>query len=113
MLKEIAILSAKCIYAHFDCQIYLWYICIVVDHRVGIFPFSVSVMLQTLCSFQSAQPRTLFWKVMLKLTLIHSRLEIPHTNYVVQSNTAPITCKYVHAYQDMIPFKNNQKLIMS
>ena len=51
MLKEIAILSAKCIYAHFDCQIYLWYICIVVDHRVGLFPFSVSVMLQTLRKF--------------------------------------------------------------
>ena len=26
---------------------------------------------------------------MLKLTLINSRLEIPHTNYVVQCNTVP------------------------
>ena len=26
---------------------------------------------------------------MLKLTLINSRLEIPHTNYVVQCNTLP------------------------
>ena len=43
MLKEIiAILTAKCIYAHFDHQIYLWYVYIIVDYRVGIFPFSVT-----------------------------------------------------------------------
>ena len=30
-----------------------------------------------------------FWNVMLKLTLVNSRLEIPQTNYVVQCTTVP------------------------
>lgn len=34
-----------------------------------------------------------------------------HSNDVVRCNTMPNNCKYVHAYQDIIPFKNSQKLI--
>ena len=37
--------------------------------------------------------------VMLRLTLIHEGLEIPHTNYVVQCNMVPSNCKvnmYMH-----------------
>ena len=35
------------------------------------------------------QNMILFWKVMVKLTLLNSRLEVPHANYVVQCNTVP------------------------
>ena len=49
---------------------------------------------------------------MLKLALNHLTLEIRRENYVVQSNTVPNNCKYVHVYQDMIHFENNKKLIM-
>ena len=38
-------------------------------------------------------------------TLIHSRLEIPHTSNVVPCNIVPNNYNYLHAYQDMIPFK--------
>ena len=50
---------------------------------------------------------------MLKLTLINLRLEISHTNFVVQCNTEPNnnTIANIHVYQDRIPFyKNNKKL---
>ena len=52
---------------------------------------------------------------MLRLTLTNSRLEIPNTKNVVQSNTVPnnnkIANMYMYIYQEMIPFKNNKKLI--
>ena len=50
---------------------------------------------------------------MLKFTLINSTLEVHHTNNVVQCNTVPNknTMANMYVYQDMIPFKNNKKLI--
>jgi len=48
---------------------------------------------------------------MLRLTLNHERLEIPHTNYVAQCNMVPNNCKYVHAYQDMIPLKLTDQVL--
>ena len=95
---------------------------VIVDYRVGIFPFLISAMLLTRrCSMvlrrdvfnlhplidRSAEHD------MLKLTLINARLEIPHVNYVGQCNTVPNenTIANMYMYRDMSPFKNNQKLI--
>ena len=125
--KEIAvsaILAAKDIFG----TIY-----IIVDYRVGIFPFNfmlISAMLLTRCcpwccggKFSTyathlmivLQNMISLWKVIPKLTLIDSRLEVPHTNYVVQCNTVPnnntIVNMYMIVYQDMIPFKNKKKYI--
>ena len=72
----------------------------------------ISAMLLTHCcpmvlrsKFSICATKNMIWflKVMLKLTLIHSRMEIPNTNYVLQCNMVPNSCKHVHAYQDNLP----------
>ena len=103
MLKEIAV-SAISMAKDINGTIY-----IIIDYRVRIFPFNLSKcdIIDTLLphgaaevSFQPAQPTN------------YSRLEIPHTNYVVQSNTVPNNNKIANMHIYMIPFKVNKKLIM-
>ena len=98
LIKHVKRNSCLC---HFDGQRCIWCAYIIVDFIVGIFPLLIIAMLLTLyCPmvlrsyvFNLGNPlndHSAEHDIILEsYPKINSRLEIPHTNYVVQCNTVP------------------------
>ena len=86
---------------------------IIVDYRVGIFPLLISAMLLTLyCPmvlpsqfFNLRKPlngHSVEHDIILEsYAKINSRLEIPHTYYVVQCNTVPNNDTIANTYNSL------------